>query len=491
MSTPRTHRRIATLTAAALVALLVPAGSATAAPTATAGDVAALPSATVSTDGPSWLTPGKDGRDRWDRGGRHGKGGWPGRGRGRDLGTEVLAPGDGWASAGSGTTGGKGAAPENVVHVETWPELRAALGGDAARGDTTPRIVYVHGTIHAGDTADGARLTCADYEAASGFSMDEYIATYDPAVWGWDTDPSGPLEDARVAAAAVQAAQTQQHVGSNVTLVGMDDARIVGANLRIRDSQNVILRNLTVSDAYDCFPEWDPSDTNAGNWNSAYDNVSVWSSTNVWVDHMTFDDGDTPHESLPVVYGRPYEVHDGLLDITHGSDLVTVSYNRFESHDKTMLIGSSDSRTDDRGTLRVTLHHNLWTDIGQRAPRVRYGQVHVYNNHYEQTREGLFQYYWGVGVESAIYAEANSFDLARGVTADRIIAGWKGTQITVKDSLVNGRRADVLAAYNAANEVDLSGDVGWTPEHATRVDPVRTVERTVRREAGAGRIDCR
>lgn len=407
---------------------------------------------------------------------------------GRDLGREVLAPGDGWASAGTGTTGGSGADAAHVFRVSTWPELRAALGGAGARGDTTPRIVYVEGALHAGDTADGRRLACGDYEAQAGFSMADYIAAFDPAVWG-AADPSGPLEDARVAAAAVQATQTQQHVGSNVTIVGVGkDASITGANLRIRDSHNVIVRNLHLSDAYDCFPAWDPGDGSAGSWNSAYDNLTLWTSTNVWVDHTTLDDGDNPPSSLPVVYGRPFEVHDGLLDITHGSDLVTVSYNRFDNHDKTMLIGSSDSRTQDRGLHRVTIHHNRWTDVGQRAPRVRYGQVHVYNNHYVQTTPGLFQYHWGVGVESAIVAQNNAFTLADGVTPDRILVAWKGTALTESGSIVNRRPTDVLAAFNAVNDPDLGADAGWTPTLVPRLDPTWSVAKTVDKEAGAGNI---
>jgi pectate lyase len=43
---------------------------------------------------------------------------------------------------------------------------------------------------------------------------------------------------------------------------------------------------------------------------------------------------------------------------TNASDLLTVSYNRLHDRDKTMLIGSSDSRITDRGKLRVTVHHN-------------------------------------------------------------------------------------------------------------------------------------
>ena len=302
------------------------------------------------------------------------------------------------------------------------------------------------------------------------FSMADYIAYYDPAgPWG-KVKPSGPLENARVAAAAIQAATTLQHVGSNVTLVGVgDDAQIVGASIRIRDAHNVIVRNLTVADAYDCFPVWDPTDTAVGNWNSAYDNVSVWTSTSVWVDHNTFDDGAHPHSALPVVFGRPFETHDGLLDITHGSDLVTVSYNEFEEHDKTELIGSSDSRPQDRGQHRVTLHHNHWIDIGQRAPRVRFGDVHLYDNLYTQTTEGLFQYYWGAGIESSIYAENNAFELAPGVDPARIITRWAGTQLFETGSTVNGQPTDILAAFNATAPVPLAADRAVEPGRRVRL----------------------
>ena len=442
----------------------------------------------------------------------------PGGHRG-DLGRQTIGADDGWASW-SGptfpegverhaepTTGGAAAAPAQVYEVDTWQELRDALAGREggsqtdARWNETPRIIYVSGTIDAFTAADGTQLTCEDFaeqvtvdDTGEPFSMDDYIAHYDPSgPWGW-VDPAGPLEEARAAAERVQAAQTQQHVGSNVTIVGVgDDAQISGANVRVRDAHNVILRNLRFSDGYDCFPEWDPGDGNTGNWNSAYDNVSLWTSTSVWVDHSTFDDGAHPADSLPVVFGRPFEVHDGLLDITHGSDLVTVSYNRFLSHDKTMLIGSSDSRVQDRGQHRVTLHHNYWQDIGQRAPRVRYGDVHAYNNYYRQTETGAFQYYWGAGRESSLVLENNAVRLARGSDPADVVAGWGGTMLSESGTLLNGRHADLLAAYNATASTPLADEARWTPSDAYRYRllPAAAVPWVVHAHAGAGKLYSR
>jgi len=412
---------------------------------------------------------------------------------GRDLGRQTLSPSDGWAAAEGGTTGGAAADAEHVYVVSTWQEFRDALGGDSARGDTTPRIIYIEGEINANTDAQGNVLTCEDYAQGTGYSLEAYLAAYDPAVWGTEEEPAGPLEDARDAAADNQAAQIRQYVGSNVTIVGLDDdARFVGANLVVRDSDNVIIRNIEFSDAYDCFPQWDPTDGDTGNWNSAYDNLWIAASTHVWVDHNTFNDGDHPADSLPTYFGRKFEVHDGLLDITNGADLVTVSYNVFENHDKVMLIGSTNNPRLDRGKLRVTLHHNLFEDMGQRTPRVRFGQVHIYNNCYVEPSAEGYSYSWGVGVESQIYAENNYFELADGIDPADVIRDWGGTMIHETGTLVNGRSrhhaVSLLAAYNAANEPDLSGSVNWRPTLFERIDPTQSVCPKVMAQAGAGQL---
>ena len=55
-----------------------------------------------------------------------------------DLGRQVLAENDGWASAEGGTTGGAAATADNVFHVSTWQEFRTALGGGGTRPAPTP-----------------------------------------------------------------------------------------------------------------------------------------------------------------------------------------------------------------------------------------------------------------------------------------------------------------------------------------------------------------
>jgi pectate lyase len=156
--------------------------------------------------------------------------------------------------------------------------------------------------------------------------------------------PSGPLEAARVASQQAQQERVRIRIGSNTTIVGLGKSALVrGAWLDARDADNIIIRNITFRDTYDCFPQWSPTDGSQGNGNALYDAVSLRNSTHVWVDHNDFADVETADETEPIYFARLFQVHDGHLDITNASDLVTASWNRFTRHDKVMLIGSSDS----------------------------------------------------------------------------------------------------------------------------------------------------
>jgi pectate lyase len=404
----------------------------------------------------------------------------------RDLGREILTPSDGWAAFSTGTTGGASADADHVYVVSNRQALLAALANRSA----TPKIIQLDGTIDANVDDDNQPLTCDDY-ARNGYSLDAYLAAYDPAVWG-QVVPSGPLEAARVASQQAQQERVRIRIGSNTTLVGLGkNALIRGAWLDIRDADNIIIRNISFQDTHDCFPRWDPTDGSQGNWNSLYDAVSLRNTTHVWVDHNDFRDVDTADGGLPTYFGRLFQVHDGHLDITNASDFATVSWNRFTDHDKVMLIGSSDSGSTaagDRGKLRVTLHHNLFENVGQRTPRVRFGKVNIYNNLYEIKQVPNYGYSWGVGIESQIYAEENLFMTDQTITADQVIERFNGTAIHESGTLFGGpadkNLTDMRAAYNQVNDPDLAGDVGWTPTLVPQVDPARRVLPEVRSGAG-------
>ncbi|WP_344272597.1 pectate lyase [Streptomyces hebeiensis] len=397
----------------------------------------------------------------------------------------ALPANDGWASADGGTTGGRAADARHVYTVTTWAELKAALA--AAAG--APSVIRVKGTLDALSDAQGAPLACDDF-AADGYSFATYLATYDPAVWGYENPVSGEQEDLRAASAARQAEQVKAYVPANTTIVGVGrNARILGGSLQVKDVDNVVVRNLTFEDAFDCFPQWDPTDGDLGAWNSEYDNLVVYGSTHVWVDHNTFTDGRRPDSEQPYYFGQLYQQHDGELDIVRGADLVTVSWNVFADHDKTLMIGNSDSAgADDRGRLRVTLHHNQFRNIVERAPRVRFGKVDTYNNHYVVPASG-YAYSFGIGIESQLVAEKNAFTLPSGVSPARVLKKWKDAPVTTADNYVNGRYVDLLAVHNAEiPEETLRPDAGWTPVLRTAVDAPRVVPRVVDAGAGAGKL---
>jgi pectate lyase len=134
---------------------------------------------------------------------------------------------------------------------------------------------------------------------------------------------------------------------SNKTLIGQKGARMINGGLELYKRQNVIIRNIIFADA--------PDDTMKINQNTHH----------IWVDHCDFTNAQ-----------------DGLFDITRQTSFITVSYNHFYQHSKTMLIGHSDDETADTGYLKTSVHHNWFDGTEQRHPRVRFGEVHVFNNYF-------------------------------------------------------------------------------------------------------------
>lgn len=402
----------------------------------------------------------------------------------RDPARQVLAAHDGWGSYGTGTTGGAAADAAHVHTVTTWAGFKAAL----AAGGAAPKIIKVRGTIDA--VSEGC-----DAFAAPGYDFDAYLARYSPGAWGLDTDLSAEPDDSpeglRRASAARQDQAVKVEIPANTTIIGIGrNAGFKGASLQIKAVDNVIVRNLALESPLDCFPQWDPTDGAAGNWNSEYDTAVVHGATHVWLDHNTFTDGSHPDSAAPAYFGMLYQQHDGELDIVRGADHVTASWNVFTEHDKAILIGNSDSEStavDDRGHLKVTFHHNLFSGLVERAPRVRFGQVDSYNNHF--VAGAGYSYSFGIGKESRLVAEHNAFTLPDGISAAKTLKRWSVAPLTAADNHVNGRLTDLIAVHNAEIPAEaLEQGAGWTPTLRTRIDPARAVPRLVDRGAGAGHL---
>ncbi|CAH0034526.1 unnamed protein product [Clonostachys rhizophaga] len=103
------------------------------------------------------------------------------------------------------------------------------------------------------------------------------------------------------------------------------------------------------------------------------DAIGIQASTNVWVDHCDL--------SSDLNNGKNY--YDDLLDITHAADYNTVSNTFFHDHYKASLVGHSDSNSaEDTGHLRVTYANNYWYNVNSRAPSIRIGTGHIYDQYH-------------------------------------------------------------------------------------------------------------
>ncbi|MGP4043289.1 pectate lyase family protein [Streptomyces sp. 2A115] len=379
-----------------------------------------------------------------------------------ELARQALPAKDGWAASGSGTTGGSKASSARVYTVSTRAQLVKALG---AATNSAPKIIKVKGKINANTNAAGKALTCADYASGTGYSLAAYLKS-----------PSGAQEKARAAAQAKQKKNIVFMVPANTTIVGVPGTKagITGGSLQVKNADNVIIRNLSLTNTRDCFPAWDPDDGDTGNWNSEYDSITLRGATHVWVDHNTFSDGPNYDSAAKAYFGRKYQRHDGALDITNGSDLVTVERNRFTNHDKTMLIGSSD--TDSVGKLRVSIHHNVWKGVTQRAPLARIGQIHVYNNFYDTTTLNGYAHSYSINsrAKAQVIAERNYWKVPAGQKVSKLLSGDGTGAIAGTGNLVNGKATNLVAAYNAANSKKLKTTANWTPSLTARLQTTAT-----------------
>jgi pectate lyase len=154
-------------------------------------------------------------------------------------------------------------------------------------------------------------------------------------------------------------------VGSNKSIIGRDKSAVLTGNgFWINKAKNVIIRNVKIVKVKA----------------SEGDAITVQGSKNVWIDHCDLS-SDREH-------GKDY--YDGLLDIVHGSDFVTVSNTHFHDHFKASLVGHSDKNEgEDKGHLHVTYYNNLWTNINSRAPSLRFGTGHIFNSVFNNVNDGI------------------------------------------------------------------------------------------------------
>lgn len=167
-----------------------------------------------------------------------------------------------------------------------------------------------------------------------------------------------------------------------LTIEGVgNNAGIVDWGMNINNTSDIEIRNIVIRD-------------------SGEDATGSYRTNKFWLHNNTIYGGYYPtddSEEQDKLHG------DGSCDLRE-CDKITVSYNHFCHTDKTCLLGSSPKRVEPTGG--ITFHHNYFEETGQRTPRVRWHNVHIYNNYYYGTEV----YAIAATNNADIFAENNVFE---------------------------------------------------------------------------------
>jgi len=110
------------------------------------------------------------------------------------------------------------------------------------------------------------------------------------------------------------------------------------------------------------------------------DAIGIQSTQHVWIDHVDVS-SDQSHDK---------DYYDGLIDLTHATDYVTISNSYMHDHWKGCLVGHSDKNSaEDTGHLRVTFIGNHWKNVHSRGPSLRFGTAHIVGNMYVNVPQAI------------------------------------------------------------------------------------------------------
>jgi pectate lyase len=245
-------------------------------------------------------------------------------------------------------------------------------------------------------------------------------------------------------------------VAANKTIIGVGTNAGFAGHIFLAGVSNIILRNLSFANP-----------KGVGQGMGGGDAMTANATHHVWVDHCN--------------YG---ESADGQFDITHGSDFITVSWCKFSytneasDHRLSMLIGNKDTlAAEDTGKLHVTLHHNWIGDLVQdRAPRVRFGQVHIFNNYYNARGNNICL---GLGVLSQVLLESSYFDGIKRPWKARSEPGETAGRLQCND--------DMIYTFGPKIQMGETNAISFKPTYPYKLDAAKDVKDIVMNNAGAGR----
>jgi pectate lyase len=364
-----------------------------------------------------------------------------GGGRGGAAGTGTAGAGGRGGGAGTGTAGATGTAgTTGTGGCMTPPDPSPLIGWASLSGNNVT-------TTTGGGTATPTVVTTqADF-------INAVKGTTPAVIYVNGVFPNGAIS-----------------IGSNKTIVGLCGAELHG-HLAINGSSNVIIRNIKIVGFGVGNCALDPTYNSAVGCSSGYDAVTVESNAHhIWFDHCDISDGT-----------------DGNLDVTSGSDFVTISWTKFhytprtdptgndntgaEGHRFSNLVGSDDNVPGDAGHLNITWHHDWWADnVNQRMPRTRAGKIHMLNNLFTSTGNSVCT---NAGQGAQLLVEGSVYS---GVAGPLQI-----TQTGMMNAPKTGANANVFT--NTTGNTTANGTV-FTPMYTYTVDPASGIQAAVM--AGAG-----
>lgn len=212
----------------------------------------------------------------------------------------------------------------------------------------------------------------------------------------------------------------------NVTFEGAPGSS-ANFGIKINRAKNVIVRNMTMG----LLPGGGDSDAITIEGNGTNGDVE-----HVWIDH-----NDLFSSTKDDCSGAGDTEFDGLIDIKKGARYITISYNHLHDHQKTGLLGSSDSDDMDR---YVTFHHNWYENVVSRTPLHRFGYIHMYNNYFNRILDsGINVRMGGVALIESNYFENVSNPITSRYSSE---AGfWELRNNHVGANIKWSRTADTLA----------------------------------------------
>jgi pectate lyase len=368
-------------------------------------------------------------------------------------GVPPILGGGGASVAGSGgaLTGSAG----STAAAPGAPQKAATGYGKAATGGGSTKAVTV-------DSMAAMQAAIDAYSGAGGLVL-EYTGHFDFSTI------SDPCVQHTLPAQAVEIKSK-----SDITIEGADgSAANFGLHIAAAAS-NIIVRNMTMG----LTPGGDASDL------ISIEGMSAGVPKNVWIDHNEL------FTSMAVCPGAGDTAFDGMIDTKKGGDNVTVSYNYLHDHHKVALNGFTD---DDDAVRHITFDHNLFENIGSRAPLQRHGFSHMLNNYFLKVQASC------VNVRMGGYSlvEANYFENVKNpVTArDSTAVGFwdlRSNNLATAADVAAGNRFGI--AWDAGNAGTLNATAWVTtaayPEalgYTYTADPFQCVHDGLRAVAGAGK----